>query len=165
MGNSLMVGAAKMGMDIRLVAPKSFWPEAGLVEQCRAIAKETGARITLTDDVEEGVKGADFLYTDVWVSMGEPKEAWAERVSLMKPYQINAHVMKATGNPNVKFMHCLPAFHNEHTKVGREIEMAYGLKGLEVTEEVFESPNSIVFDEAENRMHTIKAVIVATLGD
>ncbi len=165
MGNSLMVGAAKMGMDIRLVAPKSFWPEAGLVEQCRAIAKETGARITLTDDVEEGVKGADFLYTDVWDSMGEPKEAWAERVSLMKPYQINADVMKATGNPNVKFMHCLPAFHNEHTKVGREIEMAYGLKGLEVTEEVFESPNSIVFDEAENRMHTIKAVMVATLGD
>ena len=127
--------------------------------------KETGARITLTDDVEEGVHGADFLYTDVWVSMGEPKEAWAERVSLMKPYQINAQVMKATGNPNVKFMHCLPAFHNEHTKVGREIEMAYGLKGLEVTEEVFESPNSIVFDEAENRMHTIKAVMVATLGD
>jgi len=165
MGNSLMVGAAKMGMDIRLIAPKSFWPEAGLVEQCRAIAKETGARITLTDDVEEGVQGADFLYTDVWVSMGEPKEAWAERVSLMKPYQINAQVMKATGNPNVKFMHCLPAFHNEHTKVGREIEMAYGLKGLEVTEEVFESPNSIVFDEAENRMHTIKAVMVATLGD
>jgi ornithine carbamoyltransferase len=165
MGNSLMVGAAKMGMDIRLVAPKSFWPEAGLVEQCRAIAKETGARITLTDDVEEGVRGTDFLYTDVWVSMGEPKEAWAERVSLMKPYQINADVMKATGNPNVKFMHCLPAFHNEHTKVGREIEMAYGLKGLEVTEEVFESPNSIVFDEAENRMHTIKAVMVATLGD
>ncbi len=165
MGNSLMVGAAKMGMDIRLVAPKSFWPEAGLVEQCRAIAKETGARITLTDDVEEGVQGTDFLYTDVWVSMGEPKEAWAERVSLMKPYQINAEVMKATGNPNVKFMHCLPAFHNEHTKVGREIEIAYGLKGLEVTEEVFESPNSIVFDEAENRMHTIKAVMVATLGD
>ena len=151
MGNSLMVGAAKMGMDIRLVAPKSFWPEAGLVEQCRAIAKETGARITLTDDVEEGVQGTDLLYTGVRDSMGEP--------------QINADAMKATGNPHVKFMHCLPAFHNEHTKVGREIEMAYGLKGLEVTEEVFESPNSIVFDEAENRMHTIKAVMVATLGD
>ena len=165
MGNSLMVGAAKMGMDIRLVAPKSFWPDVVLVEQCRSIAEETGARITLTDDVEEGVWGTDFLYTDVWVSMGEPKEAWTERVSLMKPYQINADVMNATGNPNVKFMHCLPAFHNEHTKVGREIEMAYGLKGLEVTEEVFESPNSIVFDEAENRMHTIKAVMVATLGD
>lgn len=165
MGNSLMVGAAKMGMDIRLVAPKSFWPEAGLVEQCRAIAKETGARIMLTEEVEEGVQGVDFLYTDVWVSMGEPKEAWAERVSLMTPYQVNARVVQATGNPNVKFMHCLPAFHNEHTKVGREIEMAYGLKGLEVTEEVFESPNSIVFDEAENRMHTIKAVMVATLGE
>ncbi|MDO2118194.1 ornithine carbamoyltransferase subunit F, partial [Escherichia coli] len=148
-----------------LVAPKSFWPDVVLVEQCRSIAEETGARITLTDDVEEGVWGTDFLYTDVWVSMGEPKEAWTERVSLMKPYQINADVMNATGNPNVKFMHCLPAFHNEHTKVGREIEMAYGLKGLEVTEEVFESPNSIVFDEAENRMHTIKAVMVATLGD
>ncbi|WP_061707786.1 ornithine carbamoyltransferase [Pseudenterobacter timonensis] len=165
MGNSLMVGAAKMGMDIRLVAPKSFWPEAGLVEQCRVIAKETGARIMLTEEVEEGVQGVDFLYTDVWVSMGEPKEAWAERVSLMTPYQVNARVVQATGNPNVKFMHCLPAFHNEHTKVGREIEMAYGLKGLEVTEEVFESPNSIVFDEAENRMHTIKAVMVATLGE
>ncbi|MDZ7322666.1 ornithine carbamoyltransferase [Kosakonia sacchari] len=165
MGNSLMVGAAKMGMDIRLVAPKSFWPEPALVEQCRAIARETGARIMLTEDVEEGVQGVDFLYTDVWVSMGEPKEAWSERVSLMKPYQVNAAVVKATGNPQVKFMHCLPAFHNEHTKVGGEIEMAYGLKGLEVTEEVFESPNSIVFDEAENRMHTIKAVMVATLGD
>lgn len=165
MGNSLMVGAAKMGMDIRLVAPKSFWPDEALVAQCRAIARETGARITLTDDVVEGVHGVDFLYTDVWVSMGEPKEAWAERVSLMKPYQINQQVLEATGNAQVKFMHCLPAFHNEHTKTGREIEMAYGMKGLEVTEEVFESPHSIVFDEAENRMHTIKAVMVATLGE
>lgn len=165
MGNSLMVGAAKMGMDIRLVAPKSFWPDDALVAQCRDIASVTGARITLTEDVEEGVYDVDFLYTDVWVSMGEPKEAWAERVSLMKPYQINQQVINATGNPNVKFMHCLPAFHNEHTKVGREIEAAYGLKGLEVTEEVFESAHSIVFDEAENRMHTIKAVMVATLGD
>ncbi len=165
MGNSLMVGAAKMGMDIRLVAPKSFWPDETLFAQCQAIARETGARITLTDDVEEGVHGVDFLYTDVWVSMGEPKEAWAERVSLMKPYQINQQVLEATGNAQVKFMHCLPAFHNEHTKTGREIEMAYGMKGLEVTEEVFESPHSIVFDEAENRMHTIKAVMVATLGE
>lgn len=165
MGNSLMVGAAKMGMDIRLVAPKSFWPDAQLVEQCRNIARETGARIMLTDDVHEGVAGVDFLYTDVWVSMGEPKEAWAERVTLMKPYQVNAAVLKATGNPNVKFMHCLPAFHNEHTTVGREIEQAWGMKGLEVTEEVFESAHSIVFDEAENRMHTIKAVMVATLGE
>ncbi|WP_072570362.1 ornithine carbamoyltransferase [Enterobacter sp. SA187] len=165
MGNDLMVGAAKMGMDIRLVAPRAFWPEEALVAQCRAIARETGARIMLTEDVEEGVNGVDFLYTDVWVSMGEPKEAWAERVSLMKPYQVNSAVVKATGNPNVKFMHCLPAFHNEHTTMGREIEIAYGLKGLEVTEEVFESANSIVFDEAENRMHTIKAVMVATLGE
>jgi ornithine carbamoyltransferase len=165
MGNDLMVGAAKMGMDIRLVAPRAFWPEEALVAQCRAIASETGARIMLTEDVEEGVNGVDFLYTDVWVSMGEPKEAWAERVSLMKPYQVNSAVVKATGNPNVKFMHCLPAFHNEHTTMGREIEIAYGLKGLEVTEEVFESANSIVFDEAENRMHTIKAVMVATLGE
>ncbi|EKY3244761.1 ornithine carbamoyltransferase [Cronobacter dublinensis] len=165
MGNSLMVGAAKMGMEIRLVAPKAFWPEAALVEQCRTIAADTGARIILTEHVDEGVDGVDFLYTDVWVSMGEPKEAWAERVALMKPYQINQAVINATGNPNVKFMHCLPAFHNEHTTVGRDIEAAYGLKGLEVTDEVFESPCSIVFDEAENRMHTIKAVMVATLGE
>lgn len=165
MGNSLMVGAAKMGMEIRLVAPKAFWPEEALVEQCRAIAAETGARIMLTEHVDEGVDGVDFLYTDVWVSMGEPKVAWAERVALMKPYQVNQAVVKATGNPNVKFMHCLPAFHNEHTTVGREIEAAYGLKGLEVTDDVFESPCSIVFDEAENRMHTIKAVMVATLGE
>lgn len=165
MGNSLMVGAALMGMDIRLVAPKSFWPDEELVKRCLAIAEESGARILLTDSVEEGVRDVDFLYTDVWVSMGEPKEAWAERVSLMTPYQINQHVIDATGNPDVKFMHCLPAFHNEHTTVGREIEAAYGLKGLEVTEEVFESSHAIVFDEAENRMHTIKAVMVATLGD
>ncbi|ELY3542086.1 ornithine carbamoyltransferase [Cronobacter turicensis] len=165
MGNSLMVGAAKMGMEIRLVAPKAFWPEEALVEQCRALAAETGARIILTEHVDEGMDGVDFLYTDVWVSMGEPKEAWAERVALMKPYQINQAVVKATGNPHVKFMHCLPAFHNEHTTVGREIEVAYGLKGLEVTDDVFESPCSIVFDEAENRMHTIKAVMVATLGE
>lgn len=165
MGNSLMVGAAKMGMDIRLVAPRSYWPEAELVEQCRTIAAQTGAVITLTEHVEEGVAGVDFLYTDVWVSMGEPKTAWAERVALMKPYQINMDVIKATGNPQVKFMHCLPAFHNEQTAMGKEIEIAYGLKGLEVTEDVFESAHSIVFDEAENRMHTIKAVMVATLGD
>ncbi len=165
MGNSLMVGAAKMGMDIRLVAPKAFWPNASLVAECRNIASTTGARITLTEDVEQGVYGTDFLYTDVWVSMGEPKEAWAERVSLMTPYQINHRVINATCNPHVKFMHCLPAFHNAQTAMGREIELAYGLKGLEVTEEVFESAHSIVFDEAENRMHTIKAVMVTTLGN
>ncbi|WJV64016.1 ornithine carbamoyltransferase [Pectobacteriaceae bacterium C52] len=164
MGNSLMVGAAKMGMDIRLVAPKTYWPEDTLVQQCRDIAHQTGGRITLTEFVDEGVAGVDFLYTDVWVSMGEPKSAWAERVSLMKPYQINRAVMEATGNPQAKFMHCLPAFHNEHTQVGREIELAYQLKGLEVTDDVFESENAIVFDEAENRMHTIKAVMVATLA-
>lgn len=164
MANSLMVAGAKMGMDIRLIAPRAFWPNEALVAQCRAIAQKTGARITLGEQVAEGVAGADFLYTDVWVSMGEPKEAWAERVALMKKYQVNAAVLKATGNPNVKFMHCLPAFHNEHTVIGREVEAAYGLKGLEVTEEVFESANSIVFDEAENRMHTIKAVMVSTLA-
>lgn len=164
MGNSLMVGAAKMGMDIRLVAPKAFWPDEALLAQCADIARDTGAHITVTERVDEGVKGVDFLYTDVWVSMGEPKEAWAERVNLMQPYQVNAAVLKATGNPQVKFMHCLPAFHNEQTKVGKEIELAYGLKGLEVTDDVFESAHSIVFDEAENRMHTIKAVMVATLS-
>jgi ornithine carbamoyltransferase len=152
-------------MDIRLVAPRAFWPDEALVKQCVAIGEVTGARIQLTEDVEEGVHGVDFLYTDVWVSMGEPKEAWAERVSLMTPYQINQRVITATGNPNVKFMHCLPAFHNAQTTMGRDIEIAYGLVGLEVTEEVFESAHSIVFDEAENRMHTIKAVMVATLGE
>lgn len=165
MGDSLMVGCAKMGMHFVACAPEKYFPDPALIEQCQAVAAETGAVLEFISDPDKAVPGADVIYTDVWVSMGEPKEAWAERVSLMKPYQINADVMKATGNPNVKFMHCLPAFHNEHTKVGREIEMAYGLKGLEVTEEVFESPNSIVFDEAENRMHTIKAVMVATLGD
>ena len=165
MGNSLLVGAAKMGMDIRLVAPKEFWPEEALVEECSRIAEETGARITLTDNVEEGVKGVDFLYTDVWVSMGESKEAWDERVALMTPYQVNMDMIAKTGNPQVKFMHCLPAFHNDETTIGKEVAEKYGMKGLEVTEDVFESKYSIVFDEAENRMHTIKAVMVATLGE
>jgi len=164
MGNSLMVGAAKMGMDIRLVAPKQFWPEENLVITCQQIAKQTGAKITLTENVDEGVQGCDFLYTDVWVSMGEAAEAWDERVALMTPYQINMDVIEKTGNPQVKFMHCLPAFHNDETTVGKEVAEKYGMKGLEVTEEVFESHHSIVFDEAENRMHTIKAVMVATLG-
>ncbi|OEE77923.1 ornithine carbamoyltransferase [Vibrio ordalii] len=164
MGNSLMVGAAKMGMDIRLVAPKQFWPEASLVTTCQEIAKQTGAKITLTENVQEGVQGCDFLYTDVWVSMGESADAWDERVALMTPYQINMNVIKQTDNPQVKFMHCLPAFHNDETTVGKEVAEKYGMKGLEVTEEVFESEYSIVFDEAENRMHTIKAVMVATLG-
>jgi len=165
MGNSLMVGCSKMGLDFRAVAPKQCWPEEELVSTCRQIAKETGATIMLTDDVEEGVKGVDFLYTDVWVSMGEPTEVWDERVKLLRPYQINMDVVRKTGNPNVKFMHCLPAFHNRETTMGEEIFQKYGLDGMEVTEDVFESPNSIVFDEAENRLHTIKAVMVATLGE
>ncbi|ULN63910.1 ornithine carbamoyltransferase [Vibrio gigantis] len=164
MGNSLLVGAAKMGMDIRLVAPKAFWPEEQLVEECQAIAQNTGAKITLTENVAEGVKGCDFLYTDVWVSMGEAPEAWDERVAVMKPYQVNMDVIKLTGNPQVKFMHCLPAFHNNETVIGQQVADKYGMNGLEVTDEVFESDYSIVFDEAENRMHTIKAVMVATLG-
>ena len=164
MGNSLMVGAAKMGMDFRAAAPKACQPADDLVKKCREIAATTGARITLTEDVAEAVKGVDFLYTDVWVSMGEPDSVWEERIRLLKPYQVNAEVIKLTGNPKVKFLHCLPAFHNRETKVGEEIFKKYGLDGMEVTEEVFESPHSIVFDEAENRMHTIKAVMVATLG-
>jgi ornithine carbamoyltransferase len=166
MGNSLMVGGCKLGMDVRLCGPKHQWPDEALVAQCREIAAETGARLTLTDDVAEGVKGADYLYTDVWVSMGEPDSVWEERVRLLKPYQVNAQAMALTGNPAVKFMHCLPAFHNTDTEVGKEMEEKFGLEqGMEVTEEVFESPASIVFDEAENRMHTIKAIMVATLGD
>ncbi|MGR5096632.1 ornithine carbamoyltransferase [Vibrio maritimus] len=164
MGNSLMVGAAKMGMDIRLVAPKAFWPEQSLVDECQTIALSTGASITLTEDVQAGVTDCDFLYTDVWVSMGESAEAWDERIALMKPYQVNMDMIKATGNKNVKFMHCLPAFHDDQTTIGKEIADKYGLNGLEVTNDVFESEYSIVFDEAENRMHTIKAVMVATLG-
>lgn len=164
MGNSLMVGAAKMGMDFRAVAPKSLWPEESLVEKCREIAKETGATITLTEDVAEGAKGCDFLYTDVWVSMGEPAEVWNDRIKLLHPYQVNMNVVKATGNPRVKFMHCLPAFHNRETVVGEDIFQKFGIESMEVSEDVFESPMSIVFDEAENRLHTIKAVMVATLG-
>lgn len=165
MGNSLMVGGVKLGMDVRLCGPKSNWPEEGLVETCQEIAAQTGARLTITDDVEEGVKGADYLYTDVWVSMGEPASVWEERVNLLKPYQVNAESMELTGNPGVKFLHCLPAFHNRDTGVGEEMYQKYGLNGMEVTEDVFESEASIVFDQAENRMHTIKAVMVATLGD
>jgi ornithine carbamoyltransferase len=164
MGNSLMVGAAKMGMDFRSVAPKSCWPSDELYNQCLEIAKETGAKITRTEDLKEGVKGCDFLYTDVWVSMGEPESVWAERVKLLKPYQVNKKAMDLTGNPNCKFMHCLPAFHNRKTAVGEDIFKKFGLESMEVTEEVFESNASIVFDEAENRMHTIKAIMVATLG-
>jgi ornithine carbamoyltransferase len=165
MGNSLMVGGAKMGMDARIVAPKKLQPDAALVATCREIAAETGATVTVTDNVEEGVKGCDFLYTDVWVSMGEPKEVWEERIALLTPYQVNRRVMGLTGNPACKFMHCLPAYHNLETGVGRDVHEKFGMDGVEVTEEVFESAASIVFDEAENRVHTIKAVMVATLGD
>jgi ornithine carbamoyltransferase len=165
MGNSLLVGGAKMGMDVRIVAPGALQPAASLVTECQAIAQETGARITITDDILSGVKGCDFLITDVWVSMGEPAEVWAERIKLLKPYQVNAELMAATGNPACKFMHCLPAYHNLETKVGKEVYEKFGLNGVEVTEDVFEGPQSIVFDEAENRLHTIKAVMVATLGN
>ncbi|HNY07000.1 MAG TPA: ornithine carbamoyltransferase [Bacteroidales bacterium] len=163
-GNSLMVGAAKMGMDFRAAAPKSCQPDPELVAQCREIAKTTGAKITITDNIAEAVKGVDFLYTDVWVSMGEPMELWGDRIKLLHPYQVNKQVVELTGNPKVKFLHCLPAFHNRETVTGEQIYKTYGLDGMEVTEEVFESPNSVVFDEAENRLHTIKAVMVATLG-
>jgi len=164
MANSLMIGAAKMGMDFRIVAPKSVQPEKALVDQCLEIAKATGAKITLTDDVKAGVKGADVIYTDVWVSMGEAPEVWEERIKLLKPYQVNKAMMDATGKADTIFMHCLPAFHNTDTTVGAEINEKFGVPEMEVSEEVFESERSVVFDEAENRMHTIKAVMVATLG-
>ena len=165
MGNSLMVGGAKMGMDVRIVAPKALQPSKELVAECKKIAKETGATVTVTDDVKKGVKGCDFLYTDVWVSMGEPVEVWEERIKMLKTYQVKKETMKLTGNLKCKFMHCLPAYHNLETQVGRDVNKQFGLDGIEVTEDVFEYENSIVFDEAENRMHTIKAVMVATLGD
>jgi ornithine carbamoyltransferase len=164
MGNSLMVGAAKMGMDFRAAAPKACWPNEELVATCREIAKETGAKITLSESVEEAVKGVDFLYTDVWVSMGEPAEVWEGRIKLLSPYQVNMDVVKKTGNPNVKFLHCLPAFHNRETVIGEDVFQKYGLEAMEVSDDVFESSMSVVFDEAENRLHTIKAVMVATLG-
>jgi len=164
MGNSLLVGAAKMGMDFRSVAPASVQPDKELVATARRIADQTGARITITDDLGKGVKGCDFLYTDVWVSMGEPEKVWQERINLLKPYQVNGDALQKTGNPRVKFMHCLPAFHNRETTIGEEIYRKFGLEAMEVTEDVFESPASIVWDEAENRIHTIKAVMVATLG-
>ncbi len=164
MGNSLMVVAAKMGMNFRAVAPKAMWPEEELVNTCKEIAKETGASITLTESVDEGVKGVDFLYTDVWVSMGEPDDVWEERIKMMLPYQVNMEMVKKTGNPKVKFLHCLPAFHNRETIIGEEIYQKFGVEAMEVTDEVFESEHSVVFDEAENRVHTIKAVMVATLG-
>jgi ornithine carbamoyltransferase len=164
MGNSLMVGSAKMGIDFRIAAPKACQPSQELVDKCRAIAKSTGGSILITENVDEAVSGADYLYTDVWVSMGEPDSVWEERILLLRPYQVNMDVIRKTGNPAVKFLHCLPAFHNRETKVGEDIFNKFGLDGMEVTEDVFESVHSIVFDEAENRLHTIKAVMVATLG-
>lgn len=164
MGNSFVEGAALMGLDLRLVAPKAFFPEQALLDEVAEIAAQTGAKITCTEEIDEGVKGVDFIYTDVWVSMGEPESAWEARINLMKPYQVNAQLLAKTGNQAVKFLHCLPAFHDDQTLVGKEIAEKYGMNGLEVTDEVFESPASVVFDEAENRMHTIKAVMVATLG-
>ncbi len=165
MANELMVGCAKMGMKFKAIAPKNLWPNEELVKTCKEIAKETGAVIEFSDDPVKGVRGADFLYTDVWVSMGEPESAWAERIKVMKPYQINMEMIKNTGNPDVKFLHCLPSFHNRETTVGEDIYQKFGLEAMEATDEVFESSYSIVFDEAENRLHTIKAVMVATLGD
>ena len=163
--NSLMIGAAKMGMDMRLAGPEPCWPSEARLHQACAIARETGARITLTEDVEMAVRGCDFLYTDVWVSMGESPALWGERIELMLRYQVTSHLMAMTHNPHTKFMHCLPALHNTETKLGKQIYETYGLEALEVTDEVFESEASIVFDQAENRLHTIKAVLVATLGD
>jgi ornithine carbamoyltransferase len=163
-GNSLMVGASKMGMDFRAAAPPECQPGRDLVDQCRLIAKETGAKITITGNVKEAVRGTDFLYTDVWVSMGEPDSAWKERITLLKPYQVNKQVVEWTGNPKVKFLHCLPAFHNRETRVGEEIYQKFGIDSMEVTDDIFESGHSVVFEQSENRMHTIKAVMVATLG-
>jgi ornithine carbamoyltransferase len=163
-GNSLLITGALLGMDVRIVAPKRLWPDDAVVAEAHRLAASTGARVTLTEDVSEGVRGADFVHTDVWVSMGEPKEVWDERIALLGPYAVTAEVLAATGNPDVKFMHCLPAFHDLGTRVGQEIYERHGLTSLEVTDEVFESPRSVVFDQAENRMHTIKAILVATLA-
>ncbi len=164
MGDSLLLGGAKMGMDVRLCAPKACWPNQSIIDYAKAAALAVGGKVKVTDSVKDAVKGCDFLYTDVWLSMGEPEEKWAERIKLLTPYQINASVMTLTGNPATKFMHCLPAFHNADTKVGKDIQAKYGIDAMEVTDEVFESPASIVFDQAENRMHTIKAILVATIG-
>jgi ornithine carbamoyltransferase len=164
MANSLMIGGCKLGMDVRLCGPRSLWPDQTVVDRCHGIASETGARLLVTDDVDTAVKGVGFLHTDVWVSMGEPDSVWSERIELLTPYQVNSRLLQRTGNPGVKFMHCLPAFHNRETKVGAQIYEKFGIESMEVTDEVFESKHSIVFDQAENRMHTIKAILVATLG-
>ena len=165
MGNSLLLIGAKLGMDVRICGPKALLPDAELVEMCEGFAKQSGARITVTDDIDKAVKGVDFVHTDVWVSMGEPLETWGERIKLLLPYQVTPELMKRTGNPRVKFMHCLPAFHNSETKVGRQIAEKYPelANGIEVTEDVFESPMNVAFEQAENRMHTIKAVLYSSL--
>jgi ornithine carbamoyltransferase len=163
-GNSLLVAGALMGMDVRIVAPRALWNDSAVIAAARAIAERTGARLTHTEDVAVGVAGVDFVYTDVWVSMGEPKETWDERIAALLPYQVTSDVLAKTGNPDVKFMHCLPAYHDRNTRIGEELFQRTGLEALEVTDEVFESDASIVFEQAENRMHTIKAVMVATLG-
>ena len=165
MGNSLLVGAAKMGLDFRAVAPQHYQPDPKLVKQAADIAKSTGATLTVTDSVSRGVKGCDFLYTDVWVSMGEPESVWQERIRSLKPYQVNAAMLEQTGNPHVKFLHCLPAYHDRNTEIGEKIYQTYGIDAMEVTDDVFESSASVVFDEAENRLHTIKAIMVATIGN
>ena len=164
MGDSLMIGAAKMGIDVRLAGPRSSWPRQERIDQALAVAQSTGARITITEDASIAVKGCDFLYTDVWVSMGEPMELWGKRIQEMLPYQVNSQLMAMTGNPNTKFLHCLPSLHNADTRLGKQLSEQYGLNELEVSEEVFESRASVVFDQAENRLHTIKAILVATLG-
>jgi ornithine carbamoyltransferase len=164
MADTYLVGGAKLGMDVRIAAPKSLWPSEEITALARETAESSGAKITITEDVAEAVEGCDVLFTDVWVSMGEPDDVWKERIELLKPYQVNAEAMRLTGNPDAKFMHCLPAFHNTETQVGKEIYEKFGMEALEVTDDVFESPASVVFDEAENRLHTIKAVMVATLG-
>ncbi len=164
MGTSLMVGAALIGMDVRLCGPQSLWPDTALVDKCRKLAESSGARITLTEKLAEGIEGCDFIYTDVWVSMGEPEEVWAERIAVLSPFTVTQSVMDLTGNPHTKFLHCLPAFHNRDTKTGEKIFQTHGIDCMEVTDEVFESPASVVFDQAENRLHSIKAVLVATIG-
>ena len=166
MGNSLLLVGAKLGMDVRIAAPKALWPNEELIAECHKFAEQSGARILLSEDPKEAVQGVDFIHTDVWVSMGEPIEAWGERIGMLLPYQVNTEMMKAAGNPRVKFMHCLPAFHNSDTKVGKQIAEQYPhlANGIEVTEDVFESPYNIAFDQAENRMHTIKAVLVSRLA-
>lgn len=165
MGDSLLIGGAKMGMDVRLCAPKPCWPDRGIIEYAERTALETGAQVEVTENLAEAVKGCDFLYTDVWLSMGEPDEKWQERIELLKDFQVNANVMKMTRTSHTKFMHCLPAFHNAETEVAKSIRKKFGISAMEVTEDVFESPASIVFDQSENRMHTIKALLVATIGN